>query len=199
MNKKHVYIVDDDQEIRESLQKYFVFKGFEVDVYADAFAYLADLDERVVGCLVSDIDMEEMNGLALQQRLNKLHSARPTIFITGYASVTKAIEAMKLGAFDFIEKPFDPDILIDKVLDAIQMSQEKIVTINRYQLLTGREVMVFKYVSHGARNKQISESMFISIPTVEAHRSKVMKKMQASSLSGLVKMSVLIEQCGITL
>jgi FixJ family two-component response regulator len=199
MNKKHVYIVDDDQEIRESLQKYFVFKGFEVDVYAEASAYLADLDERVVGCLVSDIDMEEMNGLALQQRLNKLHSARPTIFITGYASVTKAIEAMKLGAFDFIEKPFDPDILIDKVLDAIQMSQEKIVTINRYQLLTGREVMVFKYVSHGARNKQISESMFISIPTVEAHRSKVMKKMQASSLSGLVKMSVLIEQCGITL
>jgi FixJ family two-component response regulator len=199
MNKRHVYIVDDDQEIRESLQKYFVFKGFEVNVYANAFAYLADLDERVVGCLVSDIDMEEMNGLVLQQRLNKLHSARPTIFITGYASVAKAIEAMKLGAFDFIEKPFDPDILIDKVLDAIQMSQEKIVTINRYQLLTEREVMVFKYVARGVRNKQISESMFISMPTVEAHRSKVMKKMQADSLSELVKMSVLIEQCGVTL
>jgi FixJ family two-component response regulator len=143
--------------------------------------------------------MEEMNGLVLQQRLNKLHSARPTIFITGYASVAKAIEAMKLGAFDFIEKPFDPDILIDKVLDAIQMSQEKIVTINRYQLLTEREVMVFKYVARGVRNKQISESMFISMPTVEAHRSKVMKKMQADSLSELVKMSVLIEQCGVTL
>jgi two-component system response regulator TtrR len=89
--------------------------------------------------------------------------------------------------------------LVDKVLDAIQMSQEKVVAINRYQLLTEREVMVFKYVADGVRNKQISESMFISMPTVEAHRSKVMKKMQASTLSELVKMAVLIEQCGINL
>lgn len=190
-NPAHIFIVDDDQTVRDSLSKFFKIHQFKVSVYESAISYLDDLDQTDVGCLISDIDMEEISGLQLQQRLNELKCIRPTIFITGHASVNIAIEAMKLGAIDFIEKPFDPDILLFKVTTAIELFSEKISIINRYRLLTKKEIEVFNCVVNGDKNRNISEKLFISQPTVEAHRSKVMKKMQAKSVADLVRASIL--------
>lgn len=186
----NVFIVDDEKEVRESLQKFFLHHQFNVWVFSSAQRYLEVLDENIVGCLVSDIDMESMNGLELQAHLNQINCIRPTIFITGHASVNIAIKAMKLGAFDFVEKPFDPDVLLGKVNAAIESSKDKVHVLNQYRLLTHKEKLVFTCVVKGDRNKNIAEELFISLPTVEAHRSKVMKKMRAKSLPELVKMSV---------
>jgi len=191
-----VFIVDDEQEIRDSLSKFFTFHGFKVSVYADAKSYLEELNQEEVGCLVSDIDMDQMNGIELQAQLRKLKCIRPTIFITGHANVDVAVKAMKLGAVDFIEKPFDPDILLAKVTTAIGLTAEKIATLNRFRLLTKKETEVFYCAVRGDKNRRIADQLFISLPTVEAHRSRVMKKMQAKSIAELVRASVLIDQFG---
>ena len=188
----YVYIVDDEQKVRDSLSKFLKLYGFKVKAYADAESYLFELDRDEIGCLISDIDMKEMDGLQLQSHLNEIKCIRPTIFITGHANVDVAVRAMKLGAVDFIEKPFDPDELATKVDTAIELFSEKITILSCYRLLTKKEIEVFKHVVKGGKNRDIAEKLFISIPTVEAHRSRVMKKMQAGSLSELVKMSVLL-------
>ncbi len=189
---KNVYIVDDDSTIRESLARFLSTHGFQVHTFANAKDYLHNLDQTTVGCLVSDIDMPEMTGLQLQRKLNDLKCVRPTIFITGHGNVNMAVEAMKIGAFDFIEKPFDPGLLMAKINLAIDKYQQKIQVLNRYQELTNKELEVCACVVKGMKNREISETLFMSVPTVEAHRSKVMKKMQANSLPELVKMLVLI-------
>ncbi|MDG2395511.1 response regulator [Candidatus Thioglobus sp.] len=188
----YVYIVDDEQKVRDSLSKFLRLYGFKVKAYADAESYLYELDQDEIGCLISDIDMKDMDGLQLQRRLNEIKCIRPTIFITGHANVDIAVRAMKLGAVDFIEKPFDPDELAAKVGAAIDLFAERITILGCYRLLTKKEIEVFKHVAKGGKNRDIAEKLFISIPTVEAHRSRVMKKMQAGSLSELVKMSVLL-------
>lgn len=188
----YVYIVDDEQKVRDSLSKFLRLYGFKVKAYADAESYLHELDQDEIGCLISDIDMKDMDGLQLQRRLNEIKCIRPTIFITGHANVDIAVRAMKLGAVDFIEKPFDPDELAAKIGAAIDLFAERITILGCYRLLTKKEIEVFKHVAKGGKNRDIAEKLFISIPTVEAHRSRVMKKMQAGSLSELVKMSVLL-------
>lgn len=191
-NSLYVYIVDDEQEVRTSLSNFFKLDGFIVKTYADAKSYLHDLNRDEIGCLISDIDMKDIDGLQLQSRLNEIKCVRPTIFITGHANVDVAVKAMKLGAVDFIEKPFDPDDLTIKVKGALNLFSEKIAIASCYRLLTSQEIKVFEQVVKGAKNRDIADKLFISVPTVEAHRSKVMKKMQANSLSELVKMSVFL-------
>ncbi len=190
----NVYIVDDEAEIRESLSRFFTYHGCQVEVFSDAKSYLDQLDQSQVGCLVSDIDMEEMNGLELQRHLQKINCIRPTIFMTGHGSVNLAVEAMKLGAIDFIEKPFDPNILLEKIKTCIDSNREQIELLSRYRTLTKKECEVFECVTQGGKNKEMANNLCISIPTVEAHRSRVMKKMQAKSLSELVKMSVMLSK-----
>ena len=191
-NPLHVFIVDDDKKVCDSLSNFFKLHDFEVSTYTSAQSYLDDLDRNYMGCLVSDIDMEDMTGLELQGSLNKNGCIRPTIFITGHANVNIAVEAMKLGALDFFEKPFDPDLLLAKVTDAINLFSEKIFILGCYNLLTQKEIEVFKLVISGDKNRSIAEKLFISIPTVEAHRSKVMKKMKVKSVAELVRLSTLL-------
>ena len=190
----NVYIVDDEAEIRESLSRFFTYHGCQVEVFSDAKSYLDQLDQSQVGCLVSDIDMEEMNGLELQRHLQKINCIRPTIFMTGHGSVNLAVKAMKLGAIDFIEKPFDPNILLEKIKTCIDSNRKQIELLGRYRTLTKKECEIFECVAKGKKNKEMAENLCISMPTVEAHRSRVMKKMQASSLSELVKMSVTLSK-----
>jgi FixJ family two-component response regulator len=190
----HIFIVDDEVEIRDSLERFFSYQGCRVSTYEDAQSYLDQLDQTQVGCLVSDIDMQDMSGLELQRHLNDINCVRPTIFMTGHASINIAIEAMKLGAFDFIEKPFDPDHLLQRIKVAIDSNREKIELINRYYTLTKKEREVFRCVVKGEKNKEMAESLYISMPTIEAHRSRVMRKMQAASLPDLVKMSVILSK-----
>jgi len=190
----NVYIVDDEADIRESLSRFFTYHGCQVEIFADAKSYLDQLDQSQVGCLVSDIDMEGMSGLELQRHLQKINCIRPTIFITGHGSINLAVKAMKLGAADFIEKPFDPNILLEKIKICIDSNRKQIELLNRYWTLTKKECEVFECVTQGAKNKEMANNLCISIPTVEAHRSQVMKKMQAKSLSELVKMSVILSK-----
>lgn len=192
VNKK-IYIVDDDIEIIESLARFLERHDFQVYTFSSAKDYLHNLDQASIGCLVSDIDMPEMTGLQLQRKLNDLQCVKPTIFITGHGNVNMAVEAMKIGAFDFVEKPFDPDLLMAKINLAISEYQYKIQVLSHYQELTKKELEVCACVVKGMKNREISETLFMSVPTVEAHRSKVMKKMQANSLPELVKMLVLID------
>ena len=189
---KNVYIVDDDDKILESLKRFLSRHDFIVHTFSNPMDYLHNLDQKV-GCLVSDIDMPEMSGLQLQKKLNELQCVRPTIFITGHGNINTAVEAMKIGAVDFIEKPFDPTALMEKITQAIDNYRQKIEILSRYQTLTNKELEVCSCVIKGMKNREISETLFMSIPTVEAHRSKVMKKMQANSLPELVKMLVLID------
>ncbi|ALE52842.1 hypothetical protein SP60_06285 [Candidatus Thioglobus autotrophicus] len=190
----NVYIVDDEAEIRESLSRFFTYHGCQVEVFADAKSYLDQLDQSQVGCLVSDIDMEGMSGLGLQRHLQEINCIRPTIFMTGHGSVNLAVKAMKLGATDFIEKPFDPNILLKKIKICIDSNRKQIELLGRYRTLTKKECEIFECVAKGKKNKEMAENLCISMPTVEAHRSRVMKKMQASSLSELVKMSVTLSK-----
>lgn len=190
----NVYIVDDEAEIRESLSRFFTYHGCQVEVFSDAKSYLDQLDQSQAGCLVSDIDMEGMNGLELQRHLQKINCIRPTIFMTGHGSVNLAIEAMKLGAIDFIEKPFDPNILLEKIKTCIDSNRKQIELLSRYRTLTKKECEVFECVTQGVKNKEMANNLCISMPTVEAHRSRVMKKMQAKSIAELVRASVLIDQ-----
>ncbi|WPE16890.1 response regulator [Candidatus Thioglobus autotrophicus] len=190
----NVYIVDDEAEIRESLSRFFTYHGCQVEVFADAKSYLDQLDQSQVGCLVSDIDMEGMSGLGLQRHLQEINCIRPTIFMTGHGSVNLAVKAMKLGATDFIEKPFDPNILLKKIKICIDSNRKQIELLNRYRTLTKKECEIFECVAKGKKNKEMANNLCISMPTVEAHRSRVMKKMQAKSLSELVKMSVILSK-----
>lgn len=192
-NKPIVYLIDDDIEIIKSLSIFFNISDYQLITFDSAIDYLDQVSQvEMMGCLISDIVMDSMDGLELQRRLNKLGCIQPTIFITGHGSVDMAIQAMKLGAFDFIQKPFDPEILLEKVVEANNFFKEKMENLSKYQTLTNREDKVFRQVVLGLKNKDISKILSISIPTVEAHRSKVMQKMGADSLADLVKISLYV-------
>ena len=186
-----IFIVDDDESILKSLNRYFSSKDFEVLTYTNAADYIQDLDGHDV-CLISDISMDEMDGLELQRHLNDKGSLRPIIFITAHGTVDKTKSALRHGAFDFIEKPFQPGDLLEKAEKAIEESKEIIQIFNRFETLTKKEKQIFEHVVKGLKNKEIGEVQFVSIATVETHRSRVMTKMNADSLPDLVKMSVQI-------
>jgi FixJ family two-component response regulator len=194
-HKPIVYLIDDDIEIIKSLSIFFSMSDYQLIAFDSAIDYLDRVSHvEMMGCLISDIVMDSMDGLELQRRLNKIGCIQPTIFITGHGSVDMAIQAMKLGAFDFIQKPFDPEILLEKVVEANKMFKDKMENLSRYQTLTNSEDKVFKQVVLGLKNKDIAERLCISIPTVEAHRSRVMHKMSVESLADLVKISLYVSR-----
>lgn len=197
MTKPRIFIVDDDESVLGSLSSYFSMKGYAVATYHSAINFLDDYgyDADVqLGCLVSDINMDHMDGIELQTILNERGFLLPTIFITGHADTNIAIKAMKLGAYDFIEKPFSPVELLKAVEEAILDKKKSIEVNQRYLLLSDREKGVLSLIIQGDKNKNIAETLFISMPTVEAHRAKIMKKMEAGSLAELVTMSTLINK-----
>ena len=198
MNNKTLptlYLIDDNKEIRNSLSNFFRVYEYNLIVFENAIDYLDEISHLdMKGCLISDISMDGMDGLELQRKLNELGCIQPTIFITGHGSVDMAVQAMQLGAFDFIQKPFDPEVLLNKVVEANKVFKDKMNILENYQTLTQKEILIFNQVVSGCMNKNIAEVLNISIPTVEAHRSRVMKKMKATSLPDLVKMSVYISR-----
>ena len=197
MTDRSVFIVDDDESVLGSLGNYFSMKGYVVSTYHSAIDFLKAYDygaEVQLGCLVSDISMDHMDGIALQTELNERGFLLPTVFITGHADTNIAIQAMKLGAYDFIEKPFSPSDLLTAVESAILDKQKSIEINKRYLSLSKREKGVFSLIIAGYKNKNIAEKLFISLATVEAHRAKIMKKMEAGSFAELVTMSTLINE-----
>lgn len=195
MNEKKVYLVDDDLDFRESLVWLLEGAGHQVSAFGSGEEFLAACCESFSGCLLLDVRMTGMSGLTLQQELNHRSIKLPVIIITGHADVGMAVQAMKNQAVDFIEKPFDDEVLLGLVtsilknvdgLSQIQAKQRQVA--QRWQLLSKREKQVAQLVVDGKVNREIGEQLGISIKTVEIHRSRVMNKMQAKNIAGLMNL-----------
>lgn len=194
-----VYVVDDDEPVRESLSWLISSVDLHVKTYASAMAFLEDAGHIRTGCLITDVRMPGLSGLDLQNELKARDIEIPVIVISGHGDVQTAVRAMKAGAFDFIEKPFNDQLLLDLVHRAVthslssseSLSQQADIRI-RQETLTPREREVLDLIAMGEPNKSIGHSLQISDKTVEAHRAKVMSKMQASSLAELVKMVMML-------
>jgi two-component system response regulator FixJ len=173
--------------------------GYCVEAFPSPRSFLEDYDPRRGGCLLLDVRMPRMTGLELQQQLNVRGWRIPVIFITGHGSVPLAIAAMKAGAFDFIEKPLREEALLESIERALHWNDrayeerlERATLQTRAALLTPREREVFELVAAGEPNKVIARRLGISFRTVELHRAHVIQKMQARSLSDLIRMAIIM-------
>ena len=189
-----VFIVDDDEAVRESLGFLIGSVGLRVETYGEAESFMSSCQPDHAGCILVDVRMPGMSGLELQKELKSRTACPPVIIITGHGDVEMAVHAMKSGAYDFIEKPFNDEILLDLVQKAVadsvrSVSQRREITTTLQQMdtLTPRELEVLGEVTSGSPNKEIAHVLSISEKTVEAHRAKVMEKMAAKSLADLVK------------
>jgi|HubBroStandDraft_6_1064221.scaffolds.fasta_scaffold308067_2 two-component system response regulator FixJ len=192
-----VYIVDDDQATRKSLRWLVETLGVPVQTYHCAVSFLDAYDRSMPGCLVLDMMMPGMNGLELQRELNERGIDIPVIVLTGYADVATAVRTLKGGAVEFLEKPFNDDVLLEQIrlalaLDAKRRSErgEREVVRDRMARLTPRESEILDLVVEGLSSKEIAGRLTVSFKTVEAHRAKVMKKMEAESVAQLVRIVV---------
>lgn len=191
--KATVYVIDDDQAVRASLKFLIESDVHPVETFASAQAFLALPLQDEVGCIITDVRMPGMSGLELQEALNARGVTLPLIVITGHGDVGMAVRAMKSGAYDFVEKPFKDRELLAVVDRAIVESKETEAdrTFRRearllLRRLSPRERQVLALIAAGAPNKQVASGLGISEKTVEAHRSNIMAKMQASSFADLV-------------
>ena len=195
MTEPRVHIVDDDEAMRDSLKWLLESRGLRVELYPSAEAFLGAFNSGFCGCLVLDVRMPGMNGLDLYEQLQARASTLPVIFITGHGDVPMAVSALKKGAVDFIEKPFnDQDMLrlIESCMKrdrtaAAKRAQNAFVA-QRLESLTQREREVLGLIVAGKLSKQIADELGISIKTVEVHRSRVMEKMGANSVAELVQL-----------
>jgi len=192
-----VHVIDDDADVRQSLAFLLSTAGIAVRVHESAIAFLQALPTIEGGCIVTDVRMPGMDGIALQRRLKADKSSIPVIVMTGHGDIALAVEAMKAGAVDFIEKPFDDDALIGAIKTALSRGRESSerrsaasVVRDRLKLLSDRERQVLDGLVAGKPNKIIAYDLGISPRTVEIYRANVMTKMQADSLSALVRMAL---------
>jgi two-component system, LuxR family, response regulator FixJ len=193
-----IFIVDDDEAVRDSLELLLRSSGFETIVaYPSARSFLAEAVPMPGECLLLDVRMPDMDGLELQEELNRRGTKLPVIIMTGHGDVPIAVRAMKAGAMDFIEKPFSDELLVDCVRraqrqaeEARRESAEADDVRRRLEILTPREREVLQGMIAGQPNKLIAHALGISPRTVEIHRARVMDKMAARSLSALVRMAL---------
>jgi FixJ family two-component response regulator len=191
-----VYVVDDDVSVRESLELLIRCHGWRPETFETAEEFLSRPPSFAPSCLLLDHKLPTISGLALQKRLIADRVEMPVIFVTCYGDVPLAVEAMKAGAIEFLNKPFDDGLLLAAITHAIECSRKLLgrqaasqVLARRYALLTRRERQVMQLVVMGKKNKAVGVEMHISEITVKAHRGNVMQKMQANSLAALVTMA----------
>ncbi|MPN14276.1 Transcriptional regulatory protein FixJ [bioreactor metagenome] len=197
---QQIYIVDDDEALRDSLVWMLESSGYTVSAFDSAEAFLAAYRETFSGCLVLDVRMPGMSGLELFEELGRRRCTLPVIFITGHGDVPMAVSALKKGAVDFIEKPFGDQEMLRLIAQCLEQerasrSKRKLEadTARRLEHLTQREREVLDLIIAGKLNKQIADVLGISIKTVEVHRARVMEKMGAHSLAELVQHVVTVE------
>ncbi|MEN8175102.1 MAG: response regulator transcription factor [Pseudomonadota bacterium] len=190
-----VFIVDDDEGMRNSLQWLVESAGHAVELYSSADAFLKAYYPGRAGCVLLDVRMPGMSGLELQAYLRDKQIPIPVIIITGHGDVAMAVRALKAGAVDFIEKPFDDELLLDAIQRALNIDElQRVARASRADVaarmahLTPREHEVMMMVTDGKSNKEIAGELGVSAKTVEAHRAKVMEKMEARSLAELVRL-----------
>ena len=203
-----VYVVDDDQGLRDSLHWLLEAAGLAVRTFSKAQALLDELDatfELPLGCALIDLRLPGMSGLDLLEHMRSQAIDLPVIMITGHGDVRAAVRAMKAGAMEFIEKPFDEQYLLRRVNEAVRIHNDHRLASARhaelhklYSLLSPRERQVMTLAADGWLNKQIAAELSLSHKTVEVHRANVMSKMRAGSFAELVRMAVLLEQASFT-
>ncbi|MCD8564726.1 MAG: response regulator transcription factor [Burkholderiaceae bacterium] len=192
-----VYIVDDDEAVRDSLRWLLEANTYRVKAFASAEAFLAEYREENPGILIVDVRMPGMSGLQLQEELLARKSHMPVVFITGHGDVPMAVNTMKKGAVDFLEKPFNETDLRDIVSrmfeianENLQKQQSKRAHEAMLGRLTAREQQVLERIVAGRLNKQIADDLGISIKTVEAHRANIMEKLQVTTVADLMKVAL---------
>jgi two-component system response regulator FixJ len=196
-DKAIVHVIDDDEAMRESLAFLLGTTGLEVRTYASATAFLEVARTVEAGCVITDVRMPELSGVELLRRLRELKLGVPVIVITGHGDVPLAVQAMKMGALDFLEKPFDDEVLLASVRAALgrleqdhKRQAERSDIEGRLASLSNRERDVLEGLVAGHANKQIAYDLGISPRTIEIYRANLMTKMQAASLSDLVRMAL---------
>ena len=198
--KPIVFVVDDDVSVRESLEVLIDNEGWQPRTFASAQEFLDSPRAVVPSCLLLDISLPGLNGLELQKRIAVERTDMPIIFITGYGDVPKTVQAMKAGAVEFLTKPFNDEVLLTGLQQALEKSRLALIREteiqelrNRYASLTPREREVMALVVSGLLNKQVGGELGISEITVKAHRGQVMQKMKANSVADLVKMAARLQ------
>jgi two-component system, LuxR family, response regulator FixJ len=191
------HVIDDDEAVRQSLEFLLRSAKISVRVYDSAAAFLDAVSQKPSGCIVTDVRMPEMSGIDLLRRLRELQLSLPVIVMTGHGDVPLAVEAMKAGAADFIEKPFDDEVMLGAIRTALagqatdgRRDAERAEIKERFETLSGRERQVLQGLVGGHSNKVIAHDLGISPRTVEIYRANVMTKMKAPSLSDLVRMAL---------
>ena len=192
-----VFIVDDDQAVRDSLQWLIQSVGLPVLTFPDALSFLEHVDEHQAGCVVLDVRLPGISGLELQQKLVARNIRMPVIIVTGHGDVPMAVRAMKAGALDFIEKPFSDQLLLDQVQRAIDRDTRaradravSDVILERLHSLSPREREVLQRVVDGRVTREIAAELSLADKTVQAHRARVMEKMKAGSIAELVRFAM---------
>jgi len=195
--KGNVYVVDDDEGVRDSLQWLLEGKDYRVRCFDSAENFLSRYDPKEVACLIVDIRMGGMSGLELQEKLIEKNSPLPIVFITGHGDVPMAVDTMKKGAMDFIQKPFKEEELLPLVEQMLEKAKAQFTghqqAASRDALmskLTSREAQVLERIVAGRLNKQIADDLGISIKTVEAHRANIMEKLNANTVADLLKIAL---------
>ncbi len=191
-----VVVVDDDISVRESLELLIQNEGWQPALFESAQEFLTQLSTVVPSCLILDVNLPDLSGLDIQQRISDRKTSTPIIFITGYGDIPTSVRAMKAGAAEFLTKPLDDEIMIGAIREAVLRSQANLKQEGaqrqlqeRFALLTKREREVMNLVVKGLMNKQVGFELDISEITVKAHRGKVMEKMQATTFVDLVNMA----------
>jgi two-component system response regulator FixJ len=200
MSDEHIFVVDDDSTIRDSLRLLLEAADFKVRTFNSAKAFIGDEDPKR-GCLICDIRMPEMDGLELQKLLGQTHPQLPIVFMTGFADIPPAVRAMQAGAINFLEKPFDERQLMATLESALNVGAQGHDRVAQVQFarelmatLTLREVSVFDKLIWGQTNKIVAYELGISPRTVEVHRANIMRKMKADSISDLVRIALMADQ-----
>ena len=197
MSDTTVFIVDDDPASRDPLRWLLESVELKVVSFASAAEFLDGYDPRTPGCLILDVRLRGMSGLDLQAELNRRGLAVATIFLTGHADVPMAVRAMKNGALDFLEKPFNDQMLLDRVQQAIERDRnarareaEREEQQRRLEALTPREREVMELLVEGKANKEVADVLGLSVRTVEGHRARLMEKLGVNSLADLVRIKL---------
>jgi FixJ family two-component response regulator len=195
-----IFIVDDDVRVLKALRRLLASHGFDVRTYNSANLFLEEHDASIAGCVILDVAMPELSGLAVQERLVQRLANRMIIFLTGHGDITAATQAMRRGAVHFLTKPVDDDVLLDAVCEALLKDQlmrgasaARKSAQERFATLTPREREVMQQVVHGHLNKEIAGDLGTVEKTIKVHRARVMRKMGARSLADLVRIALRLE------
>lgn len=182
-----IYLVEDDEDLAPTISLAMDSRGFKTEVYPSAESFLESYSNDLVGCILLDLKLPGMSGIELQSRLVQLGCWQPIIFITGYGEIPDAVQAVRLGAVDFIEKPFKMNSLISVVEKAFDHIADCQKNLEQIAVLTTREIDVFELLAAGQTNKLVARELDIGLRTVEFHRKNIFEKLNAGSVSELVE------------